>query len=428
MRSKRNLLWVSAVLLILLGSPALWAAGQKETAGKAAAGEKKISVLTWNISFYEKNIRGWISDFEKENTNTQVEWLDKKGSEWDTFFQTQLAGGNAPDVLDIQGPLFAKYAAMGALLEVGSYINKDAETKGRYNKNIIKSAYTYNGKVYEVPFYFAPSVLYYNKIMFKNAGLKKLPETFDELMNYAGKLTKDEKSGFLTLNFDWYWWPLFRCNGVRLLTPDNKKAAFNTEVAVKTLETLARMTQKGVIAKISWTARWKVPNDAFGAGNIGMYYSNGSAYHNFAKSGAEWVSPDTVGVGSFPGRWTLPGSHGFAINSASKYPEKAWKLVKIITNDKWSEVFIKRTNIFTGNNKIDNEFLKSPELQKDQLKLDILKTQLQNMDRLTGPTIAQDARVKDAFYNELQKALFGEKTAKAALNSAEKAINSILSE
>ena len=70
--------------------------------------------------------------------------------------------------------------------------------------------------------------------MFKEAGLTRPPQTFDELIDYARKMTKGEKSGFVTLNFDWLYWPLFAMNGVELLTPDGKKAAFNTPAAVKT--------------------------------------------------------------------------------------------------------------------------------------------------------------------------------------------------
>ena len=49
-------------------------------------------------------------------------------------------------------------------------------------------------------------------------------------------MTKGEKSGLMTLNFDWLYWPLFAMNGVELLAPDGMtEAAFNTPAAVKTL-------------------------------------------------------------------------------------------------------------------------------------------------------------------------------------------------
>ena len=56
-----------------------------------------------------------------------------------------------------------------------------------------------------------------------------------------------------------------------------------------------------------------------------------------------------------------------------------------------------------------------------------LKTQLENLDKLTGNwPFAQDASIKDAFYPELQAALLGQKSAKDALDAAEKKVNRIL--
>ena len=81
-------------------------------------------------------------------------------------------------------------------------------------------------------------------------------------------------------------------NGIELLGPDQKKAALNTPQAVKTVETLAKATQDGVINKISWTGRWVEPNDAFAAGTVGMFHADAPA---FLQSKAPWVS-GTVGA------------------------------------------------------------------------------------------------------------------------------------
>ena len=41
------------------------------------------------------------------------------------------------------------------------------------------------------------------------------------------------KTGLLTLNFDWLYWPLMQMNGVDLLSPDLKTATFNTAKAAE---------------------------------------------------------------------------------------------------------------------------------------------------------------------------------------------------
>ena len=116
--------------------------------------------------------------------------------------------------------------------------------------------------------------------MFKEAGLARPPQSFDEHPRAAAdKMTSGEKTGFLTLNFDWLYWPLMQMNGVELLTPDLKKAAFNTPKAVEVgRRSWPRRRQSGAINKISWTGRWVEPNGAFAAGNVGMLHAHSPAY------------------------------------------------------------------------------------------------------------------------------------------------------
>src|SRR5205814_9697941 len=113
---------------------------------------------------------------------------------------------------------------------------------------------------------------------FKEAELSAPPQTFDELLSYAQKMAKGEKTGFLTLNFDWLYWPLFKMNGIELLTPDMKKAAFNTPQMAAVLDRLAKATESGAINKISWTGRWVEPHCAFAGNAVGMLHAHASSY------------------------------------------------------------------------------------------------------------------------------------------------------
>ena len=65
--------------------------------------QKKMSILTWNIPYYEEGFKKWVTEFNKKHPDIQIERLDKKGTEWSTFYQTQVVAGTAPDIIDIQG-------------------------------------------------------------------------------------------------------------------------------------------------------------------------------------------------------------------------------------------------------------------------------------------------------------------------------------
>lgn len=392
---------------------------------RPADAQKKISVLTWNIPDYKERVDGWIEDFKKLRPDVQVEWLDKKGTEWATFYQTQVVGGTAPDIIDVQGALWLEYAANGGLVDLTPYL-KDPALENRYNPRFM-ATWVYEGKQYMVPFYVSKTLLFLNRTMMKEAGLTRAPQTFDELVDYARKMTKGEKSGFMTLNFDWLYWSLFAANGVELFSPDGKKAAFNTPAAVRTVEALARATADGAIGKVSWTGRWVEPNGAFAAGTVGMYQAHSPAFF-FVRGAGKWVGPDTLMVAAMPGGFATPNSHGLGISRSSRHPEIAWDFVKMVTSEKWAEAFGTTRKVLTGVTKVDARLLDHFQ-REDPLAATVLRTQVEHLDRLvaTWPQ-AKDAQVKEAFYAELQAAVLGRKKAADALAEAERKVNRILAQ
>ena len=190
-----------------------------------------------------------------------------------------------------------------------------------------------------LPFYITKTLLFWNKPMFQEAGFAGPPKTFDEIMQYAANDGNGEKTGFLTLNFDWLYWPLFAANDVELLTPDGKQAAFNTPQAIELLDKLAKATESGAINKVSWTGRWVEQNGAFAAGTVGMHHAHSPAFF-FFKGQGPWVNADTLGVTQLPGGWSTPNSHGLGISKGSKNPELAYEFLKHMTSDKWTSEFM----------------------------------------------------------------------------------------
>lgn len=394
------------------------------TASGVLAEEKKLTVLTWNIPYFEEGFNQWVTAFNKIHPDIEIERLDKKGSEWSTFYQTQVVAGTAPDIIDIQGGLWLEYASKGGLLDISDYLKKDSDYTNRIYPEIL-SSWVFEGKNYGVPLYISKTLLFYNKLMFKEAGLSGPPTSFDELLAFAGKMAKGEKTGFMTLNFDWLYWPLFAANGIELLTPDLKKAAFNTPEAVALVDTLAKATASGAINKISWTGRWVEPNGAFASGNVGMLQAHAPAFLWF-KSKGDWVSEETVGATHLPGGWSTPNSHAMLISKSTKYPDAAWDFLKIATSGAGAKALGTGTNNLTGD-KIVNQELFSYFEKEIPVVVPVLKTQLEHLDKLCGNwPAAKDAEIKDAFYPELQSALLGQKSAKEALADAEKKVNRVL--
>jgi ABC-type glycerol-3-phosphate transport system substrate-binding protein len=411
-----NRKWLVAALSAVIGAAVL--------GPDAGAQEKKLTLLTWNLPIYEEKFRGWIADFKELHPDFEVEWLDKKGTEWATFYQTQLIAGTAPDIIDVQGMLWAEYAAADGLVDLTPYLEKEPEVRDRFNQDGL-TLWQYDGKQYMLPYYFSKSLMIYNKDLLDAAGLEGPPNSFDAILDSARKVaaTDEGRSGFITLNFDWLYWPLFAMNGVELLNEDMTEAAFNTPEMLDALTKLAEATTSGAINNISWTGRWVEPNNAFSTGDIGMYQGHGAALFWIAGN-ADWVSEDTLGVVEWPGGWGVPNAHGLGISSSTEYPDEAFDFLKIATSDKWQTVMADTFTILTLNEAVDEALIAGLD---DPLKAETLKLSLANMDKATGNWVTpKDAAIKEAFWPEIQAALLGQKDPQEALDTAEDKVNRVL--
>jgi ABC-type glycerol-3-phosphate transport system substrate-binding protein len=385
--------------------------------GPAAAQTKKLTFLTWNISDQADLFHEWIAEFKKSHPDVELEWIDKKGPDLPVYYQTQTIAGTPPDIVEMQGALWLEYAAAGGLLDLTPYLAKDPEVAKRFDANYLRG-WTYQDRNYMLPFYISKTLLFYNKTMFKDAGIAGPPKTFDEMMADASKMAKGDRTGLLTLNFDWLYWPLFKMNGVDLLTPDLKKTAFDTPKGVAVLDALAKGTASGAINKTSWTGRWVEPNGAFAAGNVGMFIAHSPAFF-FIRGQGSWINADTLGVAQLPGGWATPNSHGLGISKASKNPELAWEFLKMVTSQRWTEQLSVRAFKVTGNVASDKAVL-AKLATSDPLAAAVLQTQLEDTDKLTGDwRLPNDARIKEAIYPEIQNAVLGRKSAAAALKDAD---------
>lgn len=388
------------------------------------AQDKKITVVTWNIPYFVDGFNLWVEEFKKIHPDFEVERIDMKGTELPTWYQTQVVAGTPPDIVNIQGGLWLEYASQGGLKDLTPYLERDKDYKDRLIPEFLAN-WVYDGKQYGVPLYITKTLLFLNKNMMEEAGIEKNPESFDEMMAAAEKMTGPGKSGFMTLNFDWLYWPLFKMNGIDFVNEDMTKAAFNTPEAVALVKRIADLTSKGVIDKISWTGRWVEPNGAFAAGTVGMLHAHAPAYLWF-KSKGEWVNEDTVDSIALPGGWATPNSHSLVISEGSKHPEEAWDFVKIATSGVGAKAMGEGTNNLTGDKEVNAELMKYFEANVPAV-VPALQTELENLDKLTGNwPFAKDAAIKEAFYPELQAAFLGQKSAEDALNAAEQKVNRIL--
>ena len=121
-------------------------------------------------------------------------------------FDATLAGGNAPDVIEMGNTEVTKYAAAGALQDITSDRGAFANS-GNWLKSL-KDAASYGGKLYGVPYYAGSRIVTYRTDLFKKVGASKPPTSLAEFTTIAKKLAAQNKAkGFSPVYIagqDWY--------------------------------------------------------------------------------------------------------------------------------------------------------------------------------------------------------------------------------
>ena len=121
-----------------------------------------------------------------------------------TKLDAGLAGGDAPDVIELGNSEMSKYMAAGAFktLTQSAYPNNKTWLKG------LKTSAMYNGKLYGVPYYAGARAVIYRTDQYKAAGIKGTPKSLAQFMADGRKLMKKygKDSGYSAVYFPGKYW------------------------------------------------------------------------------------------------------------------------------------------------------------------------------------------------------------------------------
>ena len=156
---------------------------------------KKMSdneVIFWTLqmSDFSEYMNKVISDFEAENPDIKIKWVDVPFSEGEKRTLASVLSDNPPDLINLNPDFSALLAQRGALYEI------DEQYTGQFNKDIINSL-KYNGKLYSLPWYATSAVTIYNKNLLSKSGAE-LPATFEDLGKIA-PLIKEKTGAYVLL-------------------------------------------------------------------------------------------------------------------------------------------------------------------------------------------------------------------------------------
>lgn len=281
--------------------------------------------------------------------------------------------------------------------------------------------------VWGVPFQRSTIVLYYNKAMFKAAGLdpEQPPKTWDAMLADARKLTNADHYGVMIPSGGFPYW-MFQAlaieNGVTLMSDDGTHVAFNSAAAVQALTYWvslakdAKVSPQGVID-------WSTLRQAFVQGKTAMmWHTTGNltaVKHDASFDFGVAMLPANKRAGSPTG-----GGNFYLFKGANAEQQKgALTFIRWMTAPEQAAQWSIATGyVGTGEAAYQTQALRDygqsfPQamVARDQLKVAV--PELSTHD---------SARVREALNNALQSAITGTATPQQALDKAQASADRIL--
>jgi multiple sugar transport system substrate-binding protein len=299
--------------------------------------EVTISYSIWGDPAEIKNQQAVVDAFHQVSPKITVKVTV---SDWDTYWdklQTGIAGGDAPDVFAMDGPLFPDYQSRDVLLDLKPFIDREGYDLTQLADQAVKD-FTTTGGQFGLPRDLNVIALFYNKAMFDKAGVPYPDDTWDwaklteaahrlTLKSAAGKVTQ---WGFYTETSDMenYWSSLVWQNGGDILAPDGKTTALGSDQAVGGIQVLQDLIYKEKV--MPEPPLFAETGDAFELGKAAMA-ANGS-----------WLVPTfeaaklNFGIAPLPkgpaGQATSINPTGAVVYAGTKSPDAAWEFVKYLAS------------------------------------------------------------------------------------------------
>ncbi|SDG18498.1 multiple sugar transport system substrate-binding protein [Lentzea fradiae] len=388
------------------------------SAGGQVTGE--ITFQTWSLKpKYTDYVNGVIDAFQQQHQGTTVKWVDQPADGYLAKVMADASAGTLPDVINVPPDLSFPLAKAGQLVDLDE-VARDA--KPEYLENAWQAfEIPGQGGCYGFPWYLNTGPLFYNKALFRQAGLDpdKPPANFDELEQYALKLAEKNIAilGQTPSIAD------FGLYGVKLF--ENGEFTFNEPKGVELVESYKRMYDAGALIPEALTQNYTGAGTKFMAQQTAM--NPGSAY-DLGKFKTD--APSLYANIGITTPITNTGSanmflHGVSVPKSSKNQATALAFGRFVTNAANQVAFAKLASIFPSTTKGGDDPYFTTEDGSDEARVRVAAAkQLKTAVNYTPVQFSDQMR--EALLQQLADAMLGKKSPKEALDAAVEECNRLL--
>lgn len=300
--------------------------------------QNEVIVWTLQMSDFSDYMNNIISEFEKENPEIKIKWIDVPFSEGEKRTLASVLSDNPPDLINLNPDFSAALAQKGALAEI------DKTKTSQFNQEILKSL-EYNGKLYSIPWYATSAVTIYNKKLIEKAGVK-VPQTYEEI-GHAASLIKEKTGAYVFL-------PNITENDTMLKILNkygvNSAQTIASAKSIRVFEFFKDLYVKNLIPKESITQTHREALEKYMSENIVLFQA-GANFLNMIKENAPSTYKNTDVAPQITGEL---GQNDFSLMNfiiplKAKHKDEAVKFALFLTNANNQLELAKLTNVIATN-------------------------------------------------------------------------------
>jgi raffinose/stachyose/melibiose transport system substrate-binding protein len=340
----RAALAVSAVVATIAGAGCGGGGGGSSSGGGSAKGQINI---TCEVCYggagdvfqkYRKQLTDAFNAKYKGRYHVDSKpYIPSNDSDAAQHYQRAAVTGTLPDLFAEQATIVRDVARTGRLFDFGPALGKDTAWASSFRPGVFASVTDGAHHVWGIPEGRDAVGIFYNKALFKKAGIAAFPTTWDELMTDCSKLEGIKVIPF-AMDGDWVtqlmWSNLIgtQPGGAAFLASGIKNGGFaSNPIVVKATEFLKQMHTSGCVNKDAFSGDFNRAAAPFLGGQAAMIANGPWMVSDIAKTKLD------VGYAGSPGNGVLviPGSEAWASGAKDDaHREAVVAFMKFMTSDR----------------------------------------------------------------------------------------------
>src|SRR5690348_837628 len=422
---------LAGLLTVLTGAAVLAGCGTDSTSSGGGGGGTTIQIWEGYTQVEAKAFAHLVSEYEATHPGQKVNTLYVNSDNTLQKVLTAVRGGSPPDVAYLYGSWAPNVAQIPQVVNLTQVVQRPGVNWNDFWTGE-RAVATVNGKVIGIPALVDNLAVVYNKTLFAKAGLQPPGPgwTWQDFVADAKKLTnpaiKQFGTAYVTPGTEdtvWHWEPLLWEAGGQLLTPDNKKAAFDSAAGLASLNTLRTMA-------VADKSMYLDPSDSayanlFNSGKIGMLVTGpwDLAVFPNVKYGVQ-VMPAYPGTSG--GHQTISGPDNWVIfNNGAARTAAAEQFLIWLTSATQDKYFAVQTGNLPSRQSVGDSSAVSQQMNAALPGVGAFIANLANVKQ-ARPQIPQYPKISTILGNMVVSVLLGKSQPQAALTAAAQQIDQAL--